>query len=90
MKQELIVHHLEELASKLSISVCYEDLRKSGVSSKGGKCKIKGEEKIIIDKRLTLGDKIDILVKELSQSNLEDIYIPPFIKGLLTKKTTSV
>ena len=86
MKQELILHHLEELANKLSVKICYEDLKKEGILSKGGLCKVKGEERIIISKKLTVAEKIDILINELSKFNLDDIYLAPAIKEVLKGK----
>jgi len=86
MKQELILHHLEEIAEKLSIKISYEDLKKEGISSKGGLCRIKGEERIIINKSLTVAEKVDILANELSKFDMDSIYIPPAVKQLLERK----
>ena len=86
MKQELILHHLEELAKKLSIKICYEELKKQGILYKGGLCKIKGEERIIVGRNLTVAEKVDILAGELSKFNIEDIYLPPAIQEILKRK----
>jgi len=32
MKQEIVLHHLEELAEKLSVKISYEDLKKERIS----------------------------------------------------------
>jgi len=87
MKQDLILHHLEELAEKLSIKILYEDLKKEGISSKGGLCKVKGEDRIIINKNLTIAEKVDMLTDELSKFNTDQIYLPPAVKEILGKKT---
>lgn len=86
MKQEIVLHHLEELAEKLSIKISYEDMKKEGISFKGGSCKIKGEERIIISKNLTSAEKIDILANELSKYDIDSVYIPPAVKQLLVSK----
>ncbi len=86
MKQELILHHLEELAEKLSIKVVYEDLKKEGITSKGGLCKVKGEDRIIVNKNLTTADRVDMLANELSKFDTDHLYIPPAIKEILGKK----
>ncbi|RMF95323.1 MAG: hypothetical protein D6734_05745 [Candidatus Schekmanbacteria bacterium] len=83
MKQELILEQLEELAEKLSIKVQYEDLKKAGIKLRGGSCRVEDENRIIIDKRLRINEKVEILANELSKLNLENVYIPPRIKSIL-------
>ncbi len=85
MKQELILEQLEELAEKLSIKLQYEDLKKSGIKLRGGSCRVEEENRIIIDKRLKVNEKVEILANELSKLNLDDVFIPPRIKSLLGK-----
>ena len=86
MKQEIVLHHLEELAERLSVEISYEDLKKEGISFKGGSCKIKGKERIIISRNLTAAEKVDILAIELSRYDIESVYIPPAVKELLVSK----
>ena len=86
MKQEIVLHHLEELAEKLSVKISYEDLKKERISFKGGLCRIKGEERIIIGKNLTAAEKVDILAGELSKYDIDSLYIPPAVKQLLVSK----
>lgn len=86
MKQELVLEQLEDLAEKLAIRIQYEDLNKSGIKLRGGSCRVVGEKRIIIDKRLKVNEKVEILANELSKLNLEDVFIPPLIKSLLGKE----
>ena len=86
MKQELILEQLEDLAEKLSIKLQYEDLKKSGIKLRGGSCRVVEEKRIIIDKRLKVNEKVEILANELSKLNLENVFISPRIKSLLGKE----
>jgi hypothetical protein len=70
----------------LNIEVRYDDFEKADYKIKSNFCRLKENKLLIVDKSLILKDKIDILIKELSQFNLEHIYIPPKIRELITPK----
>ena len=55
---------LENAAEQLGIKVSYEPLQTSGIQTglKGGLCKVKGEWRVIIDKRATDEERLTTLV----------------------------
>ena len=83
MKSSQLYLHLTELAEKLFISVSEQNLSQTGVSVQSGLCMV-GEEKIyIMDKRLPLKSKIDLLANCLAEYDLENIYLVPALRELL-------
>lgn len=87
MNETMILQNLEAIAEKMSIQVNYENLRKKHIFSKGGLCRLKEDKVVIIDTTLNLSEKIDVLSDALSQFDLEDIYMPPAIRKIVTQKS---
>jgi len=87
MNVTMILQNLEAIAEKLDIKVSYENLRKKHVFSKGGMYRLKEDKAVVIDSNLNLSEKIDVLADALSQFDLEDIYMPPAVRKIITGKT---
>ncbi len=87
MNETFILQNLEAIAEKLQIKVQYESLRKKHVFSRGGLCKLKDDNVIIIETSLHLSEKIDVLADALSQFDLEGIYMPPAVRKILSSKS---
>lgn len=83
MEENQLIQELEAIAETLSISVRYEDLMEADFKVKGGLCKLKGENVIIMDKKIPLRERIDLLVRALNQFDLSPIFIKPYIRHLL-------
>jgi hypothetical protein len=81
MKLEPILEELEAAAGKLGVKVTYEALGDSVAG--GGLCKVKGEYRVIIEKRGTTGEKVVTLAKALSQLDTEAIFLSPAARDLL-------
>ncbi|MBS0014240.1 MAG: hypothetical protein KFF46_09745 [Desulfobacterales bacterium] len=86
MKRKQIYQHLMEIAEKLDIRVAEQNLRTTGVNAKSGLCRIRGEWVFIMDKRLLVNEKIELLADCLRQMPLEEIYIMPAVRNILDKK----
>jgi hypothetical protein len=83
MEENQLLQELESIAEKLSISVRYDDLMGADFKVKGGLCKLKGENVIIMDKKMPPRERIDLLVRALSQFDLSPIFIKPYIRHLI-------
>jgi hypothetical protein len=83
MKPEQIFQHLKELADKMDIMVSEQNLSTVDVPVKSGYCKVKGRQRFIIDKHLTLYKKNKILATFLSRYPIEDIYVAPKVREFL-------
>ena len=86
MKEEQILEHLEAVARSKSIIIRYERLENGELSIRSGSCRVKGSEYIIVDNRLTLKERIEVIAKELRKRNLEDIYLLPLIREIINQK----
>ncbi len=72
---------LEEAAKILDVRVTYEAM--SGELGAGGLCKVKGQWRVIIDKRATPGDRVSILALALSRVPREGVTLHPAVEKLL-------
>lgn len=83
MKLDETLRLLEEVAQKKSIKVSYEAL--GGELGAGGLCKVKGEYRLIVDKRATPSERVAMLAEALSRFPLEDIFMAPELRALIDK-----
>ena len=86
MKEELILEHLEKIARSKSIIIRYERLEDGELIIRSGSCRVKDNEYIIVDSRLTLKERIGVIARELRKRNLEDIYMLPLIREIIDKQ----
>jgi hypothetical protein len=86
MDTEDILHNLESLAKRLSIDVKYQNLSDEEFRIESGACNLKGKSIIIIDKRLPLKEKCRVLSIQLTKYNTDNIFIPPFLRGMIEKE----
>jgi len=85
MKPTQLYQHLKELAVKLDITVAEQNLRVSGVNAKSGLCIIKDQKIFIMDKHLTVREKLEILANCLRNLPLDDIYVMPAVRKYLNR-----
>ena len=83
MNEEVLLSQLEELAEKLGILVRDENINSEESSSAGGLCLIEGKYVLILNSKVTVKEKIQVMIKALQQFDLSDIYIKPVIRELL-------
>ena len=83
MKPEVLLELLESAAEQLGIRVSYEPLQ-SAVGS-GGLCKVKGEYRIIIDKRASSEERIAMIASALNRSGgaLDELELPAKVRDVL-------
>lgn len=65
MKPEVVLELLETAAEQLKVRVSYESLQTSVVH--GGLCRVKGEYRIIVDKRASAEERVTTLATALAQ-----------------------
>ena len=83
MNEEVLLNQLEELAEKLGILVRDENINIEESSSSGGLCRIEGEYVLILNSKVTVKEKNQVMINALQQFDLSDIYIKPVIRELL-------
>ena len=80
MKPNELYQHLQDIASKLNITISEQNLRVTGVNAKSGLCRVKGELVFIMDKHLTAREKVEMLSDCLRQMPLDDVYLMPALR----------
>ena len=83
MEENRLLQELEEIAEKLSIAVRYDDLMGMDFKVKGGLCKLRGRNVIIMDRRAPLRERIDLLARTLRQFDLSSIFTRPYIRLII-------
>lgn len=83
MKPEQTYQDLKELAEKLGVVVSEQNFRSTGIKAKSGLCKVKGKNILIIDKKLPIQDKNEVIASCLSKLSHEDIFMVPALREFL-------
>ena len=74
---------LEDLAKNLGVRVSYEPM--SGLSrGSGGLCKVRGELRVIMDRKLKTPERMQVLADALRRIDLGGQVIEPGLEALLT------
>jgi hypothetical protein len=86
MKPEVVLELLEAAAEQLKVRVSYEPLQTSVVH--GGLCRVKGEYRIIVDKRASAEERVTTLATALAQvlkqsAHADAIELPPKVREVL-------
>jgi hypothetical protein len=84
MKAEQLTEILENAAQQLGVKVHYDTLVASGPSGGGGLCKVKGEWRVIIDKKTAPSERASILADALATMDTESIFLPPKVREMLS------
>ena len=88
MKVDEVLRELESVAEKKKIKVSYENI--GGELGAGGLCKVKGEHRVIVDKRATDGEKVTVLAQALARFPLDDVFISEKTRELIEKSAALV
>jgi hypothetical protein len=88
MKIDEQLRELEGVAAKKNIKVSYENI--GGELGAGGLCKVKGEHRVIVDKRATDGEKVTVLAQALSKFPLDDVTMSDKTRELIEKSAAFV
>jgi len=83
VKMKDTLTELETVCEKIKVRLSYEPI--GGELGMGGLCKVKGEHRIIVDKRATDGDKVTVIAQALARFPLEEVFISEQTRGLIDK-----
>jgi hypothetical protein len=83
MKADEMLRELEGVAEKKNIKVTYENI--GGELGAGGLCKVKGEHRVIVDRRATDGEKVTVLAAALAKFPLDDVFISEKTREMIEK-----
>jgi len=85
MKPTQLYQLLKELAAKLDITVTEQNMRVTGVNAKSGLCIVKDKKMFIMDKHLSVREKLEYLAECLRNLPLDDIYVMPAVRKYLDR-----
>jgi hypothetical protein len=86
MKPVVILELLEAAAAQLAVKVSYEQLATAGLGnahSHGGLCRVKGELRVIIDKRATPQERVATLATSLARIDTSALTLSPRLREIL-------
>jgi hypothetical protein len=81
MKPEVLLELLEHAAEQLTIKVSYEPLQSS--VGHGGLCRVKGQYRVIIDKRATAEERVVMLATALGGFDTSELELPAKVRDVL-------
>lgn len=83
-REESLLEELKKVAAGLGFEVRQEKLlRDVGYRVRSGSCRVHESNVILLDRNLPTAAQIDILVDELSDMSLDDVYVSPDVRQLL-------
>jgi hypothetical protein len=78
---DIILTELHELSQQIGYNVRYEK-----GDFEGGNCLLKEQRLILINKKLEVRKKINILSKNLSEIGIENVYIKPALRDIIEEE----
>jgi hypothetical protein len=84
MKAEQLTEILEAAAQQLGVKVHYENMAAAGPAGGGGLCKVKGEWRVIMDRKTVPSERASILADALATMDTEGIFLPPKVREMLS------
>jgi len=84
--ESLALSRLEDLkdtARKLSIEILFADLSDPEIPTQSGYCKVRGEDLIVVDKRLSTQRQIEVILNVFQQFDWDDVYVASWIRERL-------
>jgi len=85
MKPDQIYQELKDTSEKLDVIVLEKSFKNTGLKVKSGFCKVKEEDRFIIDKNKHISKKVRILASFISTLKHEDIYVIPAVRETIEK-----
>lgn len=84
---ELELEELKRAAERINLEVREEELlREVGYRARSGRCRLKDQQVVFIDRKLPLRERLDLLASELARHNLEGIYLSPALRRRLDRR----
>jgi hypothetical protein len=84
MKFDRVLEELETAAEKAGITVQVDSLTGEGMGQ-GGLCKVRGQWRVIIDRRASAGERVVLLARALAGFDLEGLFLSPEARELLER-----
>ena len=84
VRQSRLVDELTEAARRVGLEVrCERILREIGYRARGGACRLRETNMVIIDRDQPPAEQIEVLAEALRTRNVEDVYLSPAARRVL-------
>ena len=83
MTDAQLLQTLEAVADDLGVEIRREDLE----GSRGGLCRLRGRPCILVDRDLTLPERVDLVARSLARLPLDGVYMPPVVREYVEERT---
>ena len=87
MKADNLYQELIHLAERLGIDVSEKSFRNVGVTVQSGFCVVRGKQRIIVDRNVSVGEKSRIVAECLAELPLDQVYVIPGLREFIQKHT---
>ena len=84
MENAQLLHSLEAVADELAVEIRHEDLE----GSCGGLYRLRGRICILLDRNLSVSERVTLMVRSLAQLPLDGLFIPPAVRELLESRAS--
>ncbi len=75
------LEELKRIAERFNIEVREEELlREVGYHAKSGPCRVRNRKVLLIDRKLPPSERLEVLIRELRNHNLDGIYLSPALR----------
>ena len=89
-RDEGLVEELKEVARRIGLKVREETLlREVGYHVRSGRCRIRGEDVVIIDRNLPAAERLQVLLDAVAGRDVETHYLTPALRQLLERRSVS-
>ena len=86
-REEALCEELKELATRLGLRVREEILlREVGYRVRSGLCRVHGEDVLFLDRNLSPGERLEVLLGALGGMDLDSHYVSPALRHLLERR----
>ncbi len=82
------IEDLKSVAEKLAIEIEITSLNDQEFQIQSGYCKMNGKDMILLDKHISLQEQSEIILQALKNFDLENIYVPSWIREFIELEST--
>ena len=82
MEHAILLQELESLAEQLTVEVRHEPL----AGPRGGLCRLGGRDLILVDRNLSLAERVELMANALSRLPLDDAFVRPVVRQWLEER----
>ena len=84
MEDEIVLQELERLAEDFNVEVRY-----AAIDRKGGLCRFGGRSCVIVNRTLSVRERVRLIILALARFPLDEVYIRPQVRRVIEQECAS-